>query len=320
MDMFISYNIDKQVIEKGSKMKSYQKALFIIVAVCTLGCSDYQAQNLYDEGITLREAGNELAAESKFLEAVELKEDFAEAYYELGSIKFKKKQFSTAIKFYDKAILFDSTYAIAYYDMGSAYSNLKLRDKAIQLYKKSMVFGDSTNNSLALIVIGELYIISQEYDLAEESFIEAINYGLSLELSLSAHIHLGDLYFLNKIDFKKALKEYKTVLPSYPNNEQLKKNILNCEKYLSDPAYLKLTTAEYNYIKYVFDNAPTNFQSMINLKVMPYGKFLRLNLDNQIKKCKSIRKEWNMNDFTFALALQEWLRIDSKTAYTIIEY
>ena len=68
--------------------------------------------------------------------AIDIKNDFTEAYNNLGAVMIDTNKFKNSMEFFNKAIKLKPNYAEAHYNLGLAYSNLK----NFQKFNLSMAF------------------------------------------------------------------------------------------------------------------------------------------------------------------------------------
>lgn len=90
------------------------------------------------KGLELYSAGRYEEAIKSYKEAIKLKEDYADAHYNLGDAYFQLNQFKEAIDAYKKAIRYQPNLPTAYNNMGTAYYKLGEHKKAIAAYKESI--------------------------------------------------------------------------------------------------------------------------------------------------------------------------------------
>ena len=73
-----------------------------------------------------------------FQKAIDIKPDYAQAYYSMGIIYVSKGNHDKSIDYYQKAIDIKPNYAEAYYSMGFAYVYKGNHDKSIECYQKAI--------------------------------------------------------------------------------------------------------------------------------------------------------------------------------------
>lgn len=97
----------------------------------------------------------------------------AEKYYKLGYEARRVNEFSTAIKFYTKAIEMRPEYANCYFNRGFSHAKLNDHSKAIADYKKFIEMDSS--NGYAYYNLGISLNKLKQYDAALDSFTQAIS-------------------------------------------------------------------------------------------------------------------------------------------------
>jgi predicted O-linked N-acetylglucosamine transferase (SPINDLY family) len=96
------------------------------------------AVSLYNKALVLKAAGQIDAAIEKYEEAILIKPDFFEAYYNKGNAHRDNKQFKEAIACYDVAIVLKPDFAMAYLTKGNACKNIEKFDLALECYEKAI--------------------------------------------------------------------------------------------------------------------------------------------------------------------------------------
>ncbi|WP_121543491.1 tetratricopeptide repeat protein [Candidatus Rickettsia colombianensi] len=99
--------------------------------------SDY-ANAYYNKGNSLWHLGKYEEAIEEYNKAIGLNPDDAIAYSNKGTALFELKRYEEAIKEYDKTIELNPDNAIAYYSKGNAYNFLKQYDEAIKCCNKAV--------------------------------------------------------------------------------------------------------------------------------------------------------------------------------------
>lgn len=300
--------------------------MFFVMLCLTLtlfGCTKEQrARKQISKALELEKLERYEEAIKALHEAIRIKPDLAEVHYELGGVYFKQGSFAVAVSAYQQAIRLKPDYPDAYFDMGSAYTNLEQWNDAVESFTEAARLKPDMSGA-ARFYIGQACFQLQDYDGAIAAFQKSID--LQPELAL-VHQYLGASYMaLNRwIEASKALQE---AIRLDPSNAKAEAGLAYCQdilnynrKVTADPAYGKLSEYGYNRISRAFANASANFQYLISEYVMPYGDFLKLPLDQQIRKCNELRNELGIDEFTWSLALQEWLYTDARIATTIASY
>jgi lipoprotein NlpI len=96
------------------------------------------AEDAYDEGVRLVQAGRQREAIPSFDKAIRLNASFAAAYNGRGIALHEIGQHEQAIKNYGEAIRLNERFAEAYYNRGNAYSDLGQYDRAVNDYSQAI--------------------------------------------------------------------------------------------------------------------------------------------------------------------------------------
>jgi Ca-activated chloride channel family protein len=90
------------------------------------------------KGLQLSQSSKFEEAVTSFKQAIKLKQDYAEAHYNLGDVYFQIGQYKKAVEAYKQAIRYQPDSATAYNNMGTAYYKLGEHKKAIEAYKAAI--------------------------------------------------------------------------------------------------------------------------------------------------------------------------------------
>lgn len=186
-------------------------------------------------------------AENEFQTVVELEPKNASGQYQLGRCAFNRKNYSRALKFYNKALsLKKGKYPRALNSIGLTYVRMGQVEKGIEYYKKAIKINHKYhtawyNLALSLEKVGD--------DIkAEQAFLTAIQYKPDYA---QAWYNLGTIYIRqNQVD--KAIQANEKAIESKPNylkaqlnlaviytqNQQFDRAIMQYEKILEhNPSY-----------------------------------------------------------------------------------
>jgi superkiller protein 3 len=111
-----------------AKAEAYFKS-----ALPTRDAADAEIQNYM--GLTAARQGRDEDAILFFQKAIELKSDYAEAYFNLGEALDRLNRFDDAIAAYRKALEINPRYAAAQYNLGVAYYNRERYEEAAAAYR-----------------------------------------------------------------------------------------------------------------------------------------------------------------------------------------
>lgn len=245
-----------------------------------------------------------------YTEALKLKPDFADAYYNRGAAWQNKKEYEEANSDYDKAIINynkiiekDPKYPDAYYGRGNSWYNKKEYDKAIVDYTKVIEISSDSEIALALYNRGLAWVAKKEYDKAikdytnaietEPDYIDAIfnDRGLALKAK-GKNIEAID-------DYTKAIQISPNFENAYYNRGLAKKELgydskeikLDFEKYLELATNKNEIWAK--YAKYYIEELNEKIED-------PELSFIR-QLVNQIKDQLMIKEECVTHYTTFTV-------------------
>jgi len=123
-------------------------------------------------GVAFSKTNNHKEAFIHFKNAILIKPDYYEAYFNLGNLLYSKGKFKFAKNIYYKAIQFKRNYYQAYNNLGMVYKNINNIEKAIENYNKSISINSefySPYNNL-----GKIFLEKKDYENAYLNFIKSI--------------------------------------------------------------------------------------------------------------------------------------------------
>jgi tetratricopeptide (TPR) repeat protein len=147
-----------------------------------------------------------------YSKAIDLKPDYADAYFDRGNAWSEKKEYDKAIEDYDKATYLKPDNAIAYYNRGNRWLNKKEYDKAIEDYSKAIEL--KPDYPLAYGNRGNAWTEKKEYDKAIEDF------GKVIELRpdyTDACFNRGNVWSEKK-EYDKAIEDYNKAIELNPDD------------------------------------------------------------------------------------------------------
>ena len=137
---------------------------------------------------------------------VNLLSQTAEEWKKLGNVQLDSANYLKAIEYYQKAVEVDNDYFDAYYNLGSSYFFLLEYDKAIEYYNIALS-KDSTDVD-PYIALGAIYTENQDYHKAIEYYERAIEVDSS---SFGAYYSLGVSYY-SLLEYDKAIEYLKEAI------------------------------------------------------------------------------------------------------------
>ena len=123
-------------------------------------------------GVAFSKTNNHKEAFIHFKNAILIKPDYYEAYFNLGNLLYSKGKFKFAKNIYYRAIQFKHNYYQAYNNLGMVYKNINNIEKAIENYNKSISINSefySPYNNL-----GKIFLEKKDYKKAFLYFIKSI--------------------------------------------------------------------------------------------------------------------------------------------------
>ena len=124
-------------------MKRLTFVLWLAIGLCLASCQDPAKSRVYmDEGVKLMMNYSKFEeAERAFDKSIKYDKNNHEAYYYRGCAKVNSKQYQEAIADFKKAIELKPDYADAYFNMGRVYYMQNDEDKACEYYKLADKYG-----------------------------------------------------------------------------------------------------------------------------------------------------------------------------------
>jgi len=148
-----------------------------------------QAKSAYDNGVALSKAKKFSEAEAAYVQATILRSDFAEAYHELGYVRFKLQEFDEAITALTQAHTLRPKYAETSRLLGQVYEAKEKWSEAAKYYREAIVI--QPKHALTQYNLGRALKKSGDLD----SAIQAMQDAVKLKPDwAAAHYELGLLY------------------------------------------------------------------------------------------------------------------------------
>ena len=191
-----------KVSSTEEKQNAFAKSIRHYSNALTLKSDD--ANTYYNRGNSYFHKGDNNRAILDYTKAIELKPDHPDAYFARGLSYFNEGEYDKAIQDYDATIKQEPTKTMAYYNRGLIFFNKGEYDKAIQDYdetiKQEPDFDKAYNNR------GLAYLNKNEYDIAIKNFDMAIK--LNPE-NVEAYTNRGIAY-KNIGEHDRASQDYNT--------------------------------------------------------------------------------------------------------------
>ncbi|NBD15478.1 MAG: tetratricopeptide repeat protein, partial [Cyanobacteria bacterium] len=162
-------------------------------------------------GHLFEQQGKLEAAAEHYQQTLQLKPDYAEAYYNLGNVYQKQSKLDTAIDSYQQALKLKPDYAEAYYKLGNTFQKQGKLDAAVESYQQALKlkpdYAEAYNN------LGNILLSQGQLRSAIESYQQALKLNPDYA---DAHYNLGNIFQAQgKLDA--AIKSYQRVLEIKPN-------------------------------------------------------------------------------------------------------
>ncbi len=217
----------------------------------------------FKRGTAALEAGQVDRAVSHLAEAVRLKPEFREAWYNLALAYGKKGAILDEVAAYRRAIELDPEYAKAWFNLGVALEELGRLEEAAIAYEKAGAFdGDAydarMNLGVALAMLGRLDAAVKAYRSALEvnDQVPAVHYNLGIALSRVAE----------RLEGKAQTATYEEALSAYAKAVELEPRFSKAEYNRALVFHaLKRTEEEIQAFKRAIELQPRYPQALYNL-------------------------------------------------------
>lgn len=124
-------------------MKNLTFILLAVLSLAITGCNNIEkSRNYFDEGVKqMMRIGDFSEAEKNFTKAIKYDKNNPELYYYRGCAKFNGRNYKEAIGDFEKAIEIKPNYADAYFTLGRTYSVMHDTDMSCYYYKMAEKYG-----------------------------------------------------------------------------------------------------------------------------------------------------------------------------------
>jgi tetratricopeptide (TPR) repeat protein/flagellar motor component MotA len=148
-------------------------------------------------------------------EAIRLKPNCAEAYFDRGWEYYRKRSYNLAIADYSEAIRLKPNYTMAYYARGNVHYLKYDYDRAIADYSEAIRFAPSPSKELACFR-GYAYRAQKDYDRAIADYSEAIRLDPNYAKAYNAR---GITAYSFRKDYDRAIMDFSEVIRLEPDCE-----------------------------------------------------------------------------------------------------
>lgn len=172
-----------------------------------------EGNNGYYLGLAYKKNGKSEEALKSFLSALENgADDTAEVNFRIGQIYYEKKEFGSAIEYFEKVVARKPDFAEAREYLGDIYDRRGNADKAVENYIR--VVKVNPDNMHAQFQLGLNYSKQKEYDKMIAAYKKTINIDPNFA---DAHYNLGMAYFYRNM-YEDAISEFQTAIKLNPND------------------------------------------------------------------------------------------------------
>jgi predicted O-linked N-acetylglucosamine transferase (SPINDLY family) len=196
------------------------------------------AVSLYNQALSFKASGQYEVAVETYEQAIQLKPNFVEAYYNKGNALRELKKFEEAIASYDLAIRFKPDFAMAYFTKGNACKEIEKFELALECYDRAIELNPwySEAHSNKGVVFKELKL-----------FKEAV---ASFDNAIILKPDLAEAYYNRGLSLEK-LKQMESALESYKMAHILNSNI---DFLLGIQQQIKLGLCDWANLKEAIEN------------------------------------------------------------------
>ncbi len=172
-----------------------------------------EGNNYYYMGLAYKKSGRTDDALKSFIKALENgADDTAENNFRIGQIYYEKKEYGSAIEYFEKVTAKKPDFADAREYLGDIYDRRGMADKAVENYTR--VVRVNPDNIHAQYQLGLNYFKQKEYD----KMIAAYKKTISIDPNFAdAHYNLGMAYYYRNM-YEDAIAEFQTAIKLNPND------------------------------------------------------------------------------------------------------
>jgi Ca-activated chloride channel family protein len=134
------------------------------------------------KGLELFRSGKFEEAVNAYKQAIKLKQDYSEAYYNLGDAYFQLSLYKQAIDAYKRAVRYQPEFAPTHNNMGTAYFKLGEHKKAIESYKEAIRLNPTTSIPYYNLAAAYLERGSQQAALEQHKILQTLDPPLADKL------------------------------------------------------------------------------------------------------------------------------------------
>jgi len=185
---------------------------------------DLALEQAFQDGVAATKAGNYPEAIAKFQEALKLRPNCFDCYYNMGIAHYQAKELDKAEVAFKESIKYNANSASPYAALANLYNSQKRFDEAVAMTNQATKLGGPAAGGAsadAAFNQGVILWNASKYDDARQQFEQAIK--LKPDFA-EAHFRLGMAYLnLGKLAEARApMEEYLKLAPTGPNAEMAK--------------------------------------------------------------------------------------------------
>ena len=247
---------------------------------------DY-AEAYYNLGNVLQQQDKLNAAVESYQQALNIQPDLAQAHNNLGTILQKQGKLEAAIESYQQALNIQPNYAQAHYNLGNVFLQQGKLDAAIESYQQALKI--KPDYAQAYESLGNIHLQQGKLEAAVECYHQALNIQPDYA---QAHHNLGNaLKLQGKLDA--AIKSYQQAISLNPNYIEFHQNLGNT---LYEQGKLEAAIESYHQaLRLNPDFAPAKFGIVIGQLPIIYSSLAEINLkrNNYQKQLQELAKSYN---------------------------
>jgi tetratricopeptide (TPR) repeat protein/peroxiredoxin len=166
-------------------------------------------RNNFTYGVAFYQHGYLEEAVASFEQVVAAKPDDPDAYYNLGTLNLRKREYEAARRYLEQALKLRSDYPEAWNNLGMIAAQSGRANEAIADFRKSLEL--RPRYAVALLNLGNLYRSQKMFDNAEECLKQAlqlepddpeVNYGLGMLYAQQGQVNSASAYLQRSIEIR----------------------------------------------------------------------------------------------------------------------
>ena len=193
---------------------------------------DLALEKAFQEGVSATKGGNFPEAIVKFQEAIKLRPDCFDCYYNMGIAHYQAKELDKAEAAFKEALKYNANSAAPYTALANLYNSQKRFDEAVAMTTQATKLGGAAGGAAsadAAFNQGVVLWNASKYEEARQQFEQAVK--LKPDFA-EAHFRLGMAYLnLGKMgEAKGPMEAYLKLAPTGPNADMAKQILASLPK------------------------------------------------------------------------------------------